>query len=438
MKAFRLKIGFVGLMLVLASTWATAETITVTAETDHPLLLAGEKQTVYLRIGLTGCDAEFLKERAPVNVAIVIDKSGSMSGEKIEKAKEAAILALHRLKSGDIVSVVLYDSDVEVLVPATKMTKRDDIIHKIRQVHASGSTALYAGVQNGAEELRKFLSRNCVNRIVLLSDGLANVGPESPSALGQLGANLANEGISVTTIGLGLGYNEDLMSQLAYRSDGGHYFAEDADELAGVFDAEFGRALSVVAQQVHIEIICGEGMRPVRILGREGTISDRTVNLDIQNIYSEHEKYVILEVEIPAHANNKDRELACVQLNYQDMKTNTAQKSTSACQIHFTDSASDVEKNANKRVLADAVEQIAIENNQRALALRDAGKIGEARQTLYDNSSYLSSNADRLGSDKLAGYAGENKRDAENLDDENWTRQRKSMRESQSSRQTQR
>ena len=438
MKTVNQTIRFMCLTLALVSAVGLADTITLTAETDRPVMLAGEKQTVYLRVGLTGCDGKWLKERAPVNVAIVIDKSGSMSGRKIEKAKEAAILALHRLNSRDIVSIVLYDSDVEVLVPATKMTKRETIIRKIRQVHASGSTALYAGVQNGADELRKFLSKNRVNRIVLLSDGLANVGPENPSALGQLGANLADEGISVTTIGLGLGYNEDLMSQLAYRSDGGHYFAEHANELAGVFDDEFGRALSVVAQQVHIEIICGEGMRPVRILGREGTIKGRSVNLDIQNIYSEHEKYVLLEVEIPAHAKDKNRELSCVRLSYQDMQTNKPHKSSHACGIRFTDSKKEVEKNINKRVLADAVEQIAIENNQRALELRDAGKTEEAQKMLYDNVGYLRSNATRLGSGKLDSYATENEEDADNLDESRWGSRRKSMRESQSSRKTQR
>lgn len=432
------KMTLMTLVFMTLSAAGFAKAITLAIETDKPVMLAGEKQLAYLRVGLTGCTAEILKERAPVNVAIVIDKSGSMSGRKIEKAKEAAILALHRLKSTDIVSIILYDSDIEVLVPATKLTKKRDVIRKIRQINAGGSTALYAGVQNGADEVRKFLSKQNVNRIVLLSDGMANVGPDSPTALGTLGANLVDEGISVTTIGLGLGYNEDLMSQLAYKSDGGHYFAETADELASVFDDELGRALSVVAQEVHIEIICGEGMRPVRILGREGAIKDRTVNLDIQNIYSEHEKYVILEVEIPTQSNNKNRELANIRLSYHDMKTSKATKHSNAIDIRFSESKDEVKKNLNKTVLADAVEQIAIENNQRALALRDAGKTKEAQQVLYDNSSYLRSNATSLNSKKLEGYAAENQEDADNLDEQNWGRRRKVMRESQSTRQTQR
>ena len=428
----------VALLLMTLTMAGFANTVTLNVETDKPVVLDSGKQTVYLRIGMTGCPAVMLDERTPVNVAIVIDKSGSMSGDKIEKAKEAAILAIHRLKSSDIVSVVLYDSDVEVLVPATRLTKKNDIIRKIRQVTAGGSTALYAGVQNGAEELRKFISKNQVNRVVLLSDGLANVGPDSPAALGTLGANLVDEGISVTTVGLGLGYNEDLMSQLAYKSDGGHYFAETADELSSVFDQEFGRAMSVVAQEVRIEIICGEEFRPVRMLGRQGQIKDRIVTLEIQNIYSEHEKYAILEVEIPDDVSKKARELANVRIHYHDMKTGKTVAGNDVMEIRFTGSKDDVEKHLNKAVLADAVEQIAIENNQRAVALRDAGQIKEAKEVLGYNVHYLRSNADSLDSEKLEDYATENESDAGNLEGASWTRQRKVMRESQTTRQSQR
>jgi Ca-activated chloride channel homolog len=432
-----LSIAFFGLLL-LAQPVIQAETVTLTVETDRPYVPAGEKQAVYLRIGLAGCAEEFLKERRPVNVSLVIDKSGSMSGDKIEKAKDAAIMAIRRLQADDIASIVIYDDQAEVLVPATKMSRTEDSVKKIRRIRADGSTALYDGIQNGAREVRKFLSKNHVNRIVLLSDGLANVGPSSTEELGRLGCNLADEGISVTTIGLGLGYNEDLMSQLAYRSDGGHYFAEEAEELAAIFDQEFDRAMSVVAQQVRLEIICGEEIRPVRVLGRQGSIKDRTVQVDLQNIYAGHEKYVLLEVEVPAGKKEKARELACVRLNYQDMKMQAEiKKPGQACEIRFTDSSQEVEKNLNARVTADVVEQIAIENNQRALALRDQGQTQQAKEALEQNTTYLNTNASRLKSEKLSSYAAENEEDADNLEGKNWTRQRKSMRESQTRRQTQ-
>ena len=425
--------------LLMLPAVGMAKTVELDVQSDRGVFLAGQTQTAYVRIGLRGCPIEILEERVPVNVAIVIDKSGSMnSGGKIQAAKEAAILALHRLKPSDIVSVILYDSTVEVLVPATKMTDRDRIIRKIHGIGAGGSTALYAGVQTGADEVRKFLSSNRVNRIVLLSDGLANVGPDSPRALGKLGADLIDESISVTTIGLGSGYNEDLMSQLAFRSDGGHYFCEEPDELAGIFDQEFGRTLSVVAQEVNIEIICGEDMRPVRLLGREGTIQGRTVTLDMNHIYSEHEKYVILEVEIPPQKIDKVRELALVRVNYEDMKTNQQVKNSGSVEVCFSDTRTRVENSVNKPVYADVVEQIAIENNEKALALRDKGQIDDAKQVLMDNSSYLRSNAAVLNSPKLESYAYENEKDSDAVQTEDWGVQRKAMRESQSIRKTQR
>jgi Ca-activated chloride channel family protein len=228
------------------------------------------------------------------------------------------------------------------------------------------------------------------------------------------------------------------MSQLAFKSDGGHYFCEEPDELARIFDQEFGRALSVVAQGVRIEIICGEDMRPVRLLGREGTIKGRTITLDMNHIYSEHEKYVIVEVEMPPQKVNKKRELALVRVNYEDMKANGLAKSNGCVNIHFSDSKAEVENSLNKVVYADVVEQIAIENNEKALALRDKGQVEEAKEMLLYNSTYLRANANKLDSNKLDDYATENEKDADEVEQKDWNRTRKGMRESQSSRKTQR
>ena len=286
--------------------------------------------------------------------------------------------------------------------------------------------------------MHSFLSQKQINRIVLLSDGLANIGPDSPEELGQLGADLVDEGISVSTIGLGLGYNEDLMSKLAFKSDGGHYFAENANELASVFDREFDRALSAVAQDVKIEIICSEQIRPVRILGRQGRINGQNISMNIQNIYSQHERYAIVELEVPAFKNDMVCHLSDVRINYHDMPGNKYQKTARSVNISFSDLPAKVENSINKKVLADAIEQIAVENNKRALILRDRGKVEQARRVLFDNTYLLRSNAEILKSEKLNEYAVENDKDADNLDEYNWKHQRKSMRQSQTSRSTQR
>ena len=427
-----------GLAAMLGASLQAA-VITLTAEVDKPLLLADRTQTAYLRIGLTGCPQERLKERTPVNVAMVIDKSGSMSGDRIRYAREAAILALQRLNADDIVSVVVYDSQVQVLVPATKMTRREDIIRAIRRIEAGGTTALYAGVQAGAEEVCKFQTPGRVNRVVLLSDGQANVGPQTPEALGRLGAQLAEKGLSVTTIGLGLGYNEDLMSRLADKSDGGHYFAESPNELASVFDREFDRALSVVAQEIRIEIILPKGIRPVRLLGREGTIKGQSVTIELGSVYSEHEKYVLLETEMAAAEPLQMPVLvADVKVVYRDTKKQETHSEKARITAGLTTETEAVTRNLNKRVAADVVEQIAIEQNERATALRDEGKMEQARQVLTDNAASLKRAAAEYGSPALDKYAEENSSQAEQLDESSWTRSRKQMVESQSARRSQR
>ena len=408
------------------------------AAMDKHFLLADTGQTAYLRVALTGFAMDEPLLRAPVNIAIVIDKSGSMNGEKITKAREAAIMAIDRLNSNDLISVVTYDSNVHVLIPATKVSDKEAIFSAIRNIQAGGSTALFAGVSKGAKEMRKFLSSDRVNRMLLLSDGLANVGPQTPRELGNLGTSLIKDGISVTTIGVGLGYNEDLMTQLAYKSDGSHYFAEEPEDLARIFDSELGKALSVVAQEIQIKIKCAPSIRPVRLLGRQGKINGQNVSVLINQLYREHTKYAILEVEVPSTAENKTRKIATVSVNYGNMKTHTTDKLSSTLKAKFTNSKELVEKRTNRDVMVDVIEQIAAERNELAVKLRDKGEIHKARQVLKENAGYLKSNADRYDSRRLAGQSGKNEEDADNLDEKNWSRQRKSMREAQSEVKSQR
>jgi Ca-activated chloride channel family protein len=282
--------------------------------------------------------------------------------------------------------------------------------------------------------VRKFLDRQRVNRIILLSDGQANVGPSSPSELGNLGASLIKEGISVTTLGLGVDYNENLMTQLAQKSDGNHYFIENTTDLARQFGYEFDDVLSVVAQEVTVRITCSEGVRPIRVLGRESDITGQTVTTYLNQVYGNQEKFVLLELETPAGTDGMTRNIADVQVNYVNMATKSADKITRGATARFTRSASLVETNTNPRVMAAAVEQIAVERNKLAVSLRDQGRIEEARRVLLDNGAYLNSNAGALKSQELADYAKKQEKDAANLDEAVWATQRKEILSEQNSR----
>ncbi len=145
--------------LLVAPNGADAGQVQLDVKMVQPILLAQKKQMTFLKVGLTGFKLTRKGNRTPVNVVLVLDKSGSMSGQKIARAKQAAIKALGRLNANDIVSVVTYDSTVHVLVPATKLSDIGRIRKKIQSIEAGGSTALFAGVSKGVAELRKFLDK---------------------------------------------------------------------------------------------------------------------------------------------------------------------------------------------------------------------------------------------------------------------------------------
>jgi len=405
-----------------------AAQVTLDVGLGKPVLLAGQKQTTFLKVALTGFQWKAPADRAPVNIALVIDKSGSMTGRKIQKAKEAAIMAVDRLNSKDIVSVVAYDHNIRVLVPATKVSEKAAIRAGINRLSAGGNTALFGGVSKGAAEVRKFLVKDRVSRVILISDGLANVGPSSPKQLGQLGSSLIKEGISVTTIGLGLDYNEDLMMALARKSDGNHYFAENATDLARIFKGELGDVLSVCAQEVTITIKCANGIRPVRVLGRDADITGQSVVTVLNQLYSGQEKYVVLEVEVPATPADKTRPIASVVVTYANMATKTGDKLTSSIAARFTKSKELAEKNENPKVMIAVTVQVAAAANREATALRDAGKIKEAKKLLITNGAFLKVNGLKYRSKVLLEQGVFNLSNAEVLDDVNWKATRKQMR----------
>ena len=428
--------GFV--LLGLLPVLAQANQVNLNINLATPVMEAERSHRAFIKVSLEGFKQQDKQARIPANVAIVLDKSGSMRGEKIQYAREAAIMAIQRLDERDVVSVVSYDSRVQVVVPATQVRDQRAIYNAIRDVRADGNTALFAGVSKGANELRKFLSRNKVNRVILLSDGLANVGPQSASELGELGASLAKEGISVTTIGLGLGYNEDLMTRLAGFSDGNHAFVENAEDLASVFQYEFGDVLSVVAQGVKIEINCRNGVKPVRLLGRESEIIGNRVTTRLNQLYSEQEKFVILEVEVPEQQAEVELELVTVNVQYDNLFTQHQEQLSGQSIARFSRSQQEVRAARDDKALEAAVEQVANEYSRDAIEARDTGDLERAKKILQDSASYLGSQAESLNSPRLQEQEAEALQDADALESEqSWNKQRKELKARQYKRATQ-
>ena len=352
---------------------SAAEPVRLRVELDRPVLPAGSRETAVVKVALD-CYRPPASRRASVNLALVIDKSGSMGGEKIARGREAALEAVRRLSADDLVSVVVYDNGVRVLVPACRVGDGIAIFHAIDGITADGGTNLHGGVVAGAAELRKHIEEGYAHRVLLLSDGLANVGPQTPEALGSLGAQLVRQGISVTTVGLGLDFNEDLMTRLARRSDGNTYFVEHSGDLARIFNEELGDVLSIVARRLVLEIDFPAGTRPVRIVGRDGRVEDRRVVIELNQLYGGREKFALVEVEIEPAKKGADREVAQARVRYENALDARPASQRAAVSARFTENEKAVVAAANHTVQADYTANLLAETKDEVVALVDAGR----------------------------------------------------------------
>lgn len=433
-------LGLAALMgLALPAASAHASEVTLEADLGQSVVPAKSGARIYLRLSLKSLAAGKREHRAPLNVALVLDRSGSMEGDRIAAAKEAAAVALDRLGSDDIVSLVAYNHKVDVLHPAARLgSSHESLKRAIDRLTADGTTALYAGTKEGGEQVKEFLSDNKVNRVILVSDGLANVGPSSPGELAELGRSLASKGISVTTIGLGLDYNEDLMQRLAASSDGNHAFVEHPRQLAAIFDKEFGDALSVSARDVIIQIRCHEGFTPKRVLGRDAEISGDRITLRMNQLQSLNERYVVLELETKGSAAAGEANVADIDLEYLDIDSSNRQRAEANVRARVSSDEKEVDASLNKPVMSQVTEQVATETSEKAVELRDKGDVAGARKMLEDNAAYLNREKGSYSTGAAAAPEAsvktldelekKNREAANSLDGQAWDKTRKAMR----------
>ena len=225
--------------------------LNMTITPQRPALLEGYDNETHALLQITADEGLTLPTREKsLNLAIVIDRSGSMDGRPLDEAKKAAIMMVQRMSAEDRVAVVTYDSEARVIVPSTLCVDRQSIIERIRQVTCGGTTALHDGWLLGAEEVARQKTPTSLNRVLLLSDGNANVGLQDVDAIKSQCAQLADNEVTTSTYGLGHQFNEHLMIGMADAGLGQGYYGETADDLADPFNEEFELLLNTLATRI--------------------------------------------------------------------------------------------------------------------------------------------------------------------------------------------
>lgn len=211
--------------------------------------------TLDVLVKITPPEPEANLKRPTLNLGLVIDRSGSMSGHnKITYAKAAACYAVQQLLRSDRVSVTIYDDHVETIVPSTLATNKAHILRQIEQIQTRNSTALHAGWAQGGLQVSNYLNQKHLNRVILLSDGLANVGETNPDVIGSDVRKLAAQSVSTTTMGVGNDYNEDLLEAMASSGDGNYYYIESPEQLITIFQAEMQGLMATIGRRVRLKI----------------------------------------------------------------------------------------------------------------------------------------------------------------------------------------
>jgi Ca-activated chloride channel homolog len=254
--------------------------------------------------------------RAPLNLSLVLDRSGSMSGDRLRAAKEAAVSLVRRLWPDDRVSVVAYGDDVEVVSPPARGRDVSRVARRIGGILIRGSTNLSGGWLKGRELVATGARKGGMDRVILLTDGHANMGITDPDTLAGLVREAAEQGVTTTTVGFGENYNEVLLRTLADAGGGNSYYVERPDQAVSIFEEEMDGLLSVSAQNVSVEVRPGGD---ARILGIRHSYphapAGEGIRVTLGDLYARDPLTLLVEFRVEGPAGADELELGTLVIH---------------------------------------------------------------------------------------------------------------------------
>ena len=276
--------------------------MTLSIKTDRRLIRSEARSNRYLLVSFTAPEAPQREERRPVNVAFVLDRSGSMSGEsKFFLARQAVEQSLRMLRPADRFSVVVYDERIDVLARSSRATPAAirSAIDSLSSVHPRGSTDLCSGWMNGCEQVAQFVDHESVSRVLLLTDGLANHGTTDRAVLARHSSELRERGVSTSTFGVGADFDERLLRDMAHEGGGNFYYLENARQIPDLITSELGEALEVVIPRAAIEIEIPR-RADVEVLNRfRSSTGDNLLRVELGDVVSGQEVEVLVRMNFP-------------------------------------------------------------------------------------------------------------------------------------------
>lgn len=320
-------------------------------------------------------------DRPPINLALVIDTSGSMEGEAIASARTAAMEVVKKLRDGDRLSLITFGSEAEVVIPASELStlKRVAVMGRIQQIEARGTTGMTAGLQAGLGELNKERKPDRINRLVLLSDGI----PNQPAGVNSMIAQAKQLSIPVTALGFGVDFDESLLTQVAQVTGGSFHYIEKPDQVAKVFVSEVARMTRVIAQNMAVQLTPGPGLTIVDVFGAEVGRQGPTAAVGLGDISQGESRELIVKLTSAGRREGANVELLDAVLSFQDAVGGAgALKRKLYLSARSTADADVVKQGANQSVELSAARAAAAAATVTAVAMARAGQLQQAQAML--------------------------------------------------------
>jgi Ca-activated chloride channel family protein len=296
------------------------------AETARTRVVRGSNEGTYIGVWVHAPRAPRMA-RGPMALSLVIDTSGSMMGDRIENARHAAKSLLETLRDGDMVSVVGFASSVTEIIEPTVVSSDTlpRLMSRISEIQADGGTNMYAGLTTGEARMRDLGDSYSIKRVIMISDGHANEGPSDAASLGQVAASGTDYGVQVSSIGVGTGYDEQILNELAIRSSGRLYHLERPAQMARIVEQELGLLSTTVAVDAWIEICPAPGVRILGVESRGGEIRNGKVYFKLGSLFGGQKRDFLVRASIDTREMG-DRAAATARLVYRDPGTDRRER----------------------------------------------------------------------------------------------------------------
>jgi Ca-activated chloride channel family protein len=364
------------------SHFQTGKTLMMEGRFGHAVLPAELDSESFLLVDVTADASALAKTAPPLDLAIAIDRSGSMKGKRLTNAFAAARSAVTRLRTGDVVSIITYNSTAEVLVSPTAIDEasRARILKALEEPKAAGETCISCAVDTSMRLLSQQERTDMVQRILLVSDGFADVGVRDTAGFRRLAGQTRRMGASITTIGVDVDFDERIMTALARESNGKHFFVEHPDALATILDGEMDRLEKTVANGAELVVDLAPGVEVQQVFDRANDARGSQVIVPLGAFATGDEKTLLLRLRVPRSAAGQ-RTVASVHLRYDDLAQARQGQCDGELETRFSTDPSEVTP-------LDALVSARVSQSETAEALEDAneqfreGNMGAANQII--------------------------------------------------------